>query len=187
MLPNKALPLPPSNEAQILGRLWPQTRRLGTLGGGWVRLNAWSVRRRTRNGAAIHLKRVPVLLDSAMGSCSDSSTGAWIMHEEANRMAFLGVLVMLAGFVGGIYQVIQSNRAFKRSMGPQAQADGAAEYARICRENPGAPEAQISEAEFVSSYLKKQPSYLKHGLLAILFLGVLNVVGCFMVVGGQDW
>jgi hypothetical protein len=59
-----------------------------------------------------------------------------------------------------------------------------AEYGRIKREHPDAPEAKLSEAEYVEGFIRKAPSPWKYALIAaaLLFLGL--PMSCVVGIAG---
>lgn len=89
-------------------------------------------------------------------------------------LAFICVLAALFFYVRGMYA------AFWRYAGPgerQARAD----YARLVRERPDAPEARLSEAEFVHDFLGRRPGFLRYLVFALL----LTLVGVPMACALQ--
>ena len=61
-----------------------------------------------------------------------------------------------------------------------------AEYQRIKREHPDAPEAQRSEAEFVESFVANGPSPWKYVLMIVLLLVLGLPLSCVLGIAGMN-
>ena len=91
----------------------------------------------------------------------------------------MGGLIMVAAFIAFIVYYIKAMVAAKRR-GIDGPMEAKAAYGKLQRENPTAPDAGLSEAEFVQKYVQNLPSfgtYFKRALL-IAILGI--PVGCMV-------
>lgn len=87
----------------------------------------------------------------------------------------IGFLLMAAVTIGAFYLIfakVYPSIAFRYAGAGDRKAR--AEYQRIKREHPDAPEARVSEAEFIENFVKNGPSPWKYVLatVALLMLGL---------------
>lgn len=88
------------------------------------------------------------------------------------------VLVAIFFYVKAMYT------AFWRYAGA-GERQAKAEHARIVRETPAAPDAQISEAEYVNKFFNSRPGFFKYFALALLVSMVGIPLSCTLQVASM--
>ena len=78
----------------------------------------------------------------------------------------MALLIGLMWFSALVYVNVKGVQA--RSWHAQrGEREGRAEYARLVRERPDAPEARLSEAEFVNQFVASKPSPWRYHVAAV--------------------
>jgi hypothetical protein len=96
-----------------------------------------------------------------------------------------GMLLMFAIFGVAVYMIVAKifpAMAFQYQ--GRGERQGRAEYGRIKRETPDAPDARLTEAEFVDRFVRNGPSPWKYVLMmfALVLLGI--PMACVVGIAG---
>jgi hypothetical protein len=86
----------------------------------------------------------------------------------------MGIVLMLIVTALAVYMVVKAHKAnFWHNQGV-GERSARAEYARLQREQPGNPEARLSEAEFVQQHVASRPGMWRYivGALLLVFIGL---------------
>lgn len=86
----------------------------------------------------------------------------------------MGMLLMLIVIAAAVYMLVKAHKAnFWHNQGV-GERTARAEYGRLQREAPHDPQAQLSEAEFVDTYVKARPGMWRYilGVLLLVFIGL---------------
>ena len=87
-------------------------------------------------------------------------------------------IVWIAVIAAAVYAMVYSFRAQSWHRTGKGEREGRAAYARIRRESPNSPDAQLSEAEFVDRFVRKGPSMGKATLIILLVFVPLLFLAC---------
>ncbi len=87
-------------------------------------------------------------------------------------ITIISSLMLLASIIGYIYNIIRVYKA-RKFQEQTGEREAHAAYARIKREQPDAPVAKLSEAEFVHDFMKNGPTIKKPILYMFLLIPVM--------------
>lgn len=98
----------------------------------------------------------------------------------------IGILMMLTVAVLAFYLLFfKTYPAMAFQYMGRGERKGRAEYQRIKREHPDAPEAQRSEAEYVEDFIRKGPKPWKYIFLMVGLLLVGMPLSCIVGLAGS--